>query len=186
MSWWDSLGDSSDSSSFWGDLFSSNSGGDSGVGGNWTDYFGSGGAGDGGWGDFLNTPDWTSDMGGSGTDGSGGGGWMNMVGKMFGGGGQGGSGGGIFGALLSGLGGAAGSWMDGKNSEKAMKMKGEQDRKTLAYTADLEDYFKQKDKVRKRVGLDTYGQFSQLKRWAPNYVDTPMPDQPAKPTPTGY
>lgn len=195
MSWWDSLGDSSDSSSFWGDLFSSNSGGDSGIGGDWSDSYGDLFTG----GDSNNTDawglDWGSsdnssvfgDSGGGGSGGGGSAGWMSKIAGMFSGNGsQGSSGGSIFGALLSGLGGAAGSWMDGKNAAAAFKMKGEQDRKTTAFTADLQDFYKQKDKVRKRVALDSYGQFSQLKRWAPNYVDTPMPDQPAKPAPTGY
>ena len=201
MSWWDSLSDSGSGSSFWGDLFSSNSGGDSGLGGNWTDsltsaFSDSGGSGSDVWGlDWGNGGGGGTDWSAMFNDGSGGqatsgsnAGWMSKFLNAMGGGGQGGgsSGGGIFGALLSGLSGAAGSWMDSKNAEKTMKMKGEQDRKTLAFTGDLQDYFKQKDKVRKRVALDSYGQFSQLKRWAPNYVDTPMPDQPAKPSPTGY
>lgn len=163
---------------------------DSGFG----DWFGSdfslggdtGGGGSFNWGGSVS--DWLSNDYGFGGQDSGGdssSGGFNW-GSLLGGSGSGGGSSNIFGALLSGLASGAGSWLDSKNAEKAMKQKGVQDRKTLAFGADLEDYYKQKDKARKRVALDTYGQFSQLSKYAPNYTNTPAVEVPTKPNPGGY
>lgn len=117
---------------------------------------------------------------------SGGGFWssvLNGVGNYFGGGSSGGgsSGGGMnWGSLLaSGASGAAGAMMD----EKTMREKGKQDRLTTAYEAQLADYYKQKDKKRKRVALDTYGQFKLTNRWAPNMQASAPVEVPEAPTP---
>lgn len=168
MGWGDSLG-----SSGWGDAF------DTGYDSSW--YSGNS---DNGY-DWGST-DWGSVFGdGNGTmsDSSGSGsGWWS---KLFGGGGSGSGSSGygnIFGALLGGLQGAAAAKLD----EKAVKQAGIEHRKSSAFEADLVDYYKQKDKSRKRVALDTYGQFSQLKRWAPNYQNTAAVEVPAKPNPGSY
>lgn len=129
--------------------------------------------------------DWWSAIGGNDYSGDSGGGgfWGNLLGGIFGGGSSGGgsSGGGMnWGSLFaSGVSGAAGAAMN----EKTAKEKGKQDRQTSAFEAELLDYYKQKDKSRRRVALDTYGQFDLTKRWAPNMTAAPAVDVPNKPTP---
>lgn len=93
------------------------------------------------------------------------------------GGGSSGSGGNIYGSLLGGLSGAA----DALISKEAVEEQGKQSRKTLDFQAALEDYYNQKNKVRKRAALDTYGQFSTMNRWAPGAQSAPSIDQPSKP-----
>lgn len=169
----------------WGDWFggSMSDYGSSSDGFDWGSVLGNSGDGFGSGGDSF---DWGNvDLGtvfGGDSSGDSGGGWGSVLGKLFGGSGSGSGSGNIFGALLGGLQGAAAAKLD----EKAVKQAGVERRKSSAFEADLVDYYKQKDKSRKRVGLDTYGQFSQLKRWAPNYQDTPAIDVPAKPNPASY
>lgn len=119
---------------------------------------------------------------------SGGGFWSGVgsgLSSVFGGGSSGGMWGNIFQGLLGGLGAmASGNGQQGLSAEQQVGMiwhQGEEQRKNAGYAAQLADYFGQKDKVRKRAALDTYGQFSQLKRYAPNYQDTPPVDLPARP-----
>lgn len=179
----DLFGDSGDFWSSFGD------GGvlDSGGGGSWTDYLG------GDWGDgsgsFL-------DFGGD-SGGSSGGGILKTIEGLFGGGQGGSSGSSIFGGLLSGLGAGASAALSGKDLKDSIKLKGEQDRLTLAqaglqdrqavdFEASLKDYYTQQDKRRKRIALDTYGQFSTIDKIKPGYTDTAMPTVPSKPSPSGY
>lgn len=126
------------------------------------------------WGSAL-----SSTFGGGGGKASSGIDWGGMVSKLFGGSNSGSSGTGsnIFGAMLGGLGGAAEAYL-GKD---AMSEQGKQQRRTLDFSASLEDYYKQKDKVRKRTALDTYGQFSLMDRWAPNARPPAAIDMPARP-----
>lgn len=168
----------------WSDIWSGSdlvSGGSGGLGGysdigGWTDIFGGGG---GGGGIF----DWTDSAQGiydgiTGGD-SGGGGWMETIGNLFGGG-DGGGGGGygdIFGAMLGGLGGAAQAFLD----KDAVREMGKEQRRNMEFGAALEDYYKQQDTARKRLALDTYGQFSLMDRWAPNYKPAPPVQTPGKP-----
>jgi hypothetical protein len=176
MGFWDSFG-SGDSSDFWsgfgdGGVLDSGGGGDV---GSWTDYLG------GDWGDGSGSFLGDLGSGGSGSSGSSG---SSFLSSLFGGGGQsGGSGSNIFGSLLAGLGGAADNYEKGVISKEAVQEQGKQQRKTAGFEADLLDYYKQKDKVRKRTALDTYGQFSTLNRYAPNYQAAPAIDMPAKPSP---
>lgn len=86
-------------------------------------------------------------------------------------------------ALLSGLGSAADSYMGAKMDEKTAARMGLEQRKTAAFAGELEDYYKQKGKQRKRVALDTYGQFSTTNRWAPNMTAAPAVEVPVKPNP---
>lgn len=83
----------------------------------------------------------------------------------------------IWESVLSGVGTAAGGIMDEKTAKEVAK----QGRQTLDFAASLKDYYDQKDKVRKRAALDTYGQFSTMDRWAPNAVAAPPIEQPARP-----
>lgn len=112
------------------------------------------------------------------TKSGGGGGLLSGIGSLFSGGGGAGSGGNIYGSLLGGLSGAA----DALISKEAVEEQGKQSRKTLSFQASLEDYYQQKNKVRKRAALDTYGQFSTMNRWAPGAQAAPSIDQPSKPT----
>ena len=67
---------------------------------------------------------------------------------------------------------------------KKAQTEGLEQRKTSLFEQELLDYSKQQDKVRKRAALDTYGQFSQIDRWAPTYVaKNPAIQAPAKPNP---
>lgn len=92
-------------------------------------------------------------------------------------GGSSSGGGNIWESVLSGVGTAAGGYMD----EKTAKEAGKQGRVTIDFAASLKDFYDQKDKVRKRAALDTYGQFSTMDRWAPNAVAAPPIEQPARP-----
>lgn len=105
--------------------------------------------------------------------------WSNLGGwtSKFLGGDGGNSSGNIYEGILAGLGGAA----DALISKEAVEEQGKQSRKTLDFKYALEDFYNQKNKVRKRAALDTYGQFSTMNRWAPNATAAPAIDQPAKP-----
>lgn len=144
------------------------------------------------WGDIgqgvVDGVDWGSIFGGDSGGGSSGG--SNWLSNLFGGG-SGGSGGGmgnLFGALLSGLGGAAQSFLDedalkeaGKQQRENIKEQSKEARKTTDFEAQLMDYYKQKDKARKRYALDSYGQFSLLNKWAPGYAGDRPVEVPTKP-----
>ena len=117
--------------------------------------------------------------------------WLNSIGSFVGGlfssGGGGNSGNGwsdIFKALLGGIGGSADAKLTAEMYVKKAQTEGLEQRKTSLFEQELLDYAKQQDKVRKRAALDTYGQFSQISRWAPNYVSkNPAIQTPAKPNP---
>lgn len=153
----------------WGtNLFNSGSSGNFGGGGGGFDWGSVAGAGI------------TSALGGGGggsSSGSSGGFWSNLIGSMFGGGGSGGSGGNIWSGVLAGLGTAAQAYMD----KEAVEQAGKEQRKSTLFEAELLDYYKQKDKGRKRAALDTYGQFSLTSRYAPNANFNVPLDQPNKP-----
>lgn len=153
----------------WSDIWS---GSDLVSGGDWWDFGTNDTAFDTGY-------DWGSLWGGDSGGGGGGTNWWSTIGNWLGG--SDGAGGtnasNIFGAMLGGLGGAAEAFM----SEENIEAMGREQRRTLDFTAQLEDYYGQKDKARKRTALDTYGQFSLMDRWAPNYVDTPPVQVPTKP-----
>lgn len=145
----------------------------------WGDMFGAGNSGGSGfdWGSV----DLGSIFGGgsSGGDSSSGGGWGSFFGNLLNGiGGSGGSDGNIWGQILAG--GINGYASAGLN-EKLLETKGKEDRKSTAFEAELVDYYKQKDKSRKRTALDTYGQFSTMGKWAPNYTPSPAVQVPNKP-----
>lgn len=104
-------------------------------------------------------------------------GFGDYVSKFLGGGSSG-IGGNIFEGLLAGLGGAA----DALISKEAVEEQGKQSRKTLDFEYALKDYYENKDRVRKRASLDSYGQFSSLDRWAPTYKAPPAPTVGTKPS----
>lgn len=87
----------------------------------------------------------------------------------------------IWGALLSGLGGAAEGYLSAKDAKEALEARGKEDRKTIDFEYGLKDYYTQKDKVRKRAALDTYGQFSLTDRFAPGMKPAAPVELPAKP-----
>lgn len=87
----------------------------------------------------------------------------------------------LWGAVLGGIGTAAGSKLDAKAASALTKLQGDEQRKTIGYTAALDDYYNQKNKIRQRKALDTYGQFSMLSRYAPNYQAPAPLDQPQMP-----
>lgn len=93
------------------------------------------------------------------------------------------SGGDIFKAILGGIGGSADAKLTLEMAKETTKLKGLEDRKSLDFTGQLEDFYKQQDKYRKRAALDTYGQFSLLKRYAPNTIPAPPVQVPTKPVP---
>lgn len=106
--------------------------------------------------------------------------WGSWASKFLGGSGSSsGSNSNIYSGILAGLGGAASAYMD----QKAVEEQGKQQRKTVDFSAALEDYYNQKNKVRKRAALDTYGQFSTMSRWAPGAQAAPPIDMPNKPGP---
>lgn len=193
MGWLDSiLGGGGDSG--FTDLFSGGSGNFGEGTGGWFNNWGLGG-GDSNWWQDVGEWAFTGDGGSSGlsgmdwgdllgTDGGGGSNWLGTAGKLagnlFGGGGQQGAAGGgnIWGSLLGGLSGAAGQYLKGKDLKEQAEAQGREMRRTAGFTADLEDYYSQLNKQRKRVALDTYGQFSLLGN---NVTNTPGVTVPGKP-----
>lgn len=168
MAWYDSVGS-------W---FGGSTGGS-----NWWDSVGDGWLNDKGsdsfdWGSLLDGFTSSGSSGGSSSSSS-----SSWLSKLFGGAsGSGGSTSGsmgenIFGAMLGGVGGMA----EGLLSEKAVKEAGKQARKNYSFQAELQDFYAQKGKARKRAALDTYGQFSLMDRWAPNATVAPPVDMPNKP-----
>lgn len=73
---------------------------------------------------------------------------------------------------------------DARQGLEAIDRSGLQQRKSSAFEAELLDYYKQLDNQRKRVALDTYGQFNTMSRVAPGYKKPAAPVLGAKPVPT--
>lgn len=127
--------------------------------------------------------------GGSSSSSGGGSSFWGNVGSALGGlfssgGSSNNSGGGnsnIWGALLSGLGGAAQGYLSGKDLKESVEAKGKEDRKTIDFEYALKDLYDQKNKARKRVALDTYGQFSLTSKFAPGMGNATPVDVPNKP-----
>lgn len=125
---------------------------------------------------------------------SGGGFWSGIasgIGSLFGGGSSGGgsSGGNMWGNIFQGILGGLGGMASGGDGEMSLsdrvhmvKEQSHEQRRNIGFTADMEDYYKQKNKLRQRAALDTYGQFSLLKRYAPTYKDTPAIDPGVRPS----
>lgn len=161
MGWLDGgyLGDST-----WGDMF------DTGTTSDWSGGFD--------WGSV----DMSDYFGGGDSSGSGGTDWGSIMSGIFGGSdSSSGLYSNIFAALLGGLGGMADTKLQVQMAKDLARIRGEEDRKTLGFSADLKDYYDQKDKYRKKVALDTYGQFSLMDRYAPNYKPAAPIEVPNKP-----
>lgn len=105
----------------------------------------------------------------------------NVFSSLFGGS-SGGSD--IFKAILGGVGGSADAKLMIELAEKKAKTEGTEQRKSLDFSAQIEDYYNQLGKQRKRTALDTYGQFDLSKRWAPNMTPSAPVQVPTKPNPT--
>lgn len=95
----------------------------------------------------------------------------------------------IFSGLMSGIG-AAGQASSDKDKAKfdaraAIELVGKQGleaRKTKDFEAQLLDFYERSETMRDRkVALDSYGQFSKIRDYAPNYVRGPDPAAPVKP-----
>jgi hypothetical protein len=56
-------------------------------------------------------------------------------------------------------------------------------RRNSRFEQQLKDYAQDRDTYKNRVALDTYGQFSNVKSYAPNYVPPAAPTAPVLPTP---
>ena len=127
-------------------------------------------------------------FGGGGSSSSGSGSFWGNVGSALGGlfGSSGGNNSGgnnsnIWGSILSGLGGAAQGYLSGKDLKEGISERGKQDRKTIDFEYALKDFYDQKNKARKRVALDTYGQFSLTDKFAPGMGNATPVDVPNKP-----
>src|SRR6187431_1280051 len=97
----------------------------------------------------------------------------SSIGNLFGGGGSDSGGNGwtnIFQAILGGIGGSADAKLNVELFQKKAQAEGLESRKGSLFEYQLKDLSQQQDKYRKRTALDTYGQFNQIKKWAPNYV----------------
>ena len=114
--------------------------------------------------------------------------WLSAIGNLFssGDGDSGGNGwGNIFQAILGGVSGSADAKLSAEMFKKKAEAEGLESRKNSLFEYQLLDLAKQQDKYRKRAALDTYGQFNQIKKWAPNYVPiNPAIQVPAIPDPT--
>ena len=127
---------------------------------------------------------------------SGGGFWSGVasgIGSLFGGGSSGGGSSGgsnmwgnIFQGILGGLGGMAsgggGDQLSLSDRVHLIKEESTEQRRNIGFAADMEDFYKQKNKLRQRAALDTYGQFSLLGRYAPNYKPAPAIDPGVRPS----
>ena len=127
-------------------------------------------------------------FGGGGSSSSGSGSfWGNVgsaLGGLFGSSGSNNSGGNnsnIWGSILSGLGGAAQGYLSGKDLKEGISERGKEDRKTIDFEYAIKDFYDQKNKARKRVALDTYGQFSLTDKFAPGMGNATPVDVPNKP-----
>lgn len=139
------------------------------------------------WGSLLGGGDdsWLSGNVSVGGGNSGGGG---SGGGLFGGGDSGGgTGSNLWGDLMKGILGGIGASADAKQNAKfstgQIRVGGEENRKTVSFAKDLEDFYKKRDSRDKRVALDSYGQFSRLREWKPDYVAPAVPTVPTRPTP---
>ena len=113
--------------------------------------------------------------------------WWSAIGNLFSSGGDsGGNGwGNIFQAILGGVSGSADAKLNVELFQKKAQAEGLESRKNSLFEYQLLDLAKQQDKYRKRAALDTYGQFNQIKKWAPTYVpNNPAIQVPATPDPT--
>lgn len=157
MSWWDSYSGGSGSIYNFGNAIKDFTDSGSSSGGS-------------GWGSLVGAA--TSLLGNSGSSGSGStlGGLTSALGGSSN----------IWGSLLSGIGTGAAAYLSGKDLKDSIETKGKEERKTLSYAASLEDFYKQKDKARKKAAVDTYGQYSLMSRIMPT-ADTPV-DVPTMPT----
>lgn len=91
----------------------------------------------------------------------------------------------IFNAILGGVGASAKNKADKAAVKEDHEMKGLQDRKTLQFGGQLEEYYRMKQNEEKRVGFGNYNQFNSLARFAPQYRETaPPPVVPQMPVPT--
>lgn len=149
------------------------------------------------WG-INSTGGWSGAATSAASSGGGGfwGGLASGIGSLFGGssnsGGGGGSSGGwgnIFSSMLGGLGGMADAKMGQAQTREqhdfniaSIQKQSEEQRRNIGFAADMEDFYNQKNKVRKRAALDTYGQFSLLDRYAPNMQAAPPIDPGVRPS----
>lgn len=88
----------------------------------------------------------------------------------------------IFKAILGGIGGSADSKLQMEMAKETAKIQGTEQRKSLDFSAQLEDFYNQKNKARKRLALDSYGAFSLHKRYAPTLKPTAPVEIPTRPT----
>lgn len=96
----------------------------------------------------------------------------------------------IWSSVLSGVGSYADSYLKSKDNKEnnaftleAQRQKGLEDRRTIAYGADLEDYYKQLDKSRDKQALDSYANLSLSKN---ALSSNPAIELPKKPKPEEY
>ena len=94
----------------------------------------------------------------------------------------------LLGGVMAGIGGSAAAKREDKASAQSHEwalalaaLKGTEDRRTLDFQAQLDDFYTQKDKQRQRTALDTYGQFSVQHRRTPGYSTTASVDVPTQP-----
>ena len=94
----------------------------------------------------------------------------------------------LLGGVMAGIGGSAAAKREDKASAQSHEwalalaaLKGTEDRRTLDFQAQLEDFATQRDKQRQRLALDTYGQFSVQNRRTPGFVNTRPVDVPTQP-----
>jgi hypothetical protein len=111
-------------------------------------------------------------------------GWLDAIGGLFGGGNSSSGWGNIFSSILSG-------WAAGEESEDQLealkegaRIKGEEERETLAFADKLAYYRNQQRRHETSRALDSaYNQFSTVRDFAPNYVrGTGLDAMPEYPT----
>lgn len=94
----------------------------------------------------------------------------------------------LLGGVMAGIGGSAAARREDKQNAQSHEwalalaaLKGTEDRRTLDFQQQLEDFYEQKDKQRQRMALDTYGQFSVQHRRTPGFTNANPVDVPSRP-----
>lgn len=94
----------------------------------------------------------------------------------------------LLGGVMSGLAGSAAANRQDETAARGHEwalaiegLRGEENRRTSLFEAQLKDYLDQKEKYNKRMAIDTYGQFSVLDRRSPGYTPPPRPTAPRAP-----
>lgn len=121
--------------------------------------------------------------------------WWDTASSWFSSGSSSSSNSGMWSSILSGVGSYASDYLKRKddkdtlatsfeNALEAQRQKGIEERRTLSYAAELEDYYNQQNKLRDRTAVSPYGKFNLMQNLMPT-TSTPI-STPTKPSLENY